>query len=438
MTSSFQPRVEAFLWNPPGAMQSGPGLAAIKVLRYVYAVGREVSEGQLTLRAMSLVYTTLLSIVPLIAFSFSVLKAFGFHRELEPYLYTFLEPLGEKGTELTDQIISFVDNVKGSVLGGIGLLLLLYTVVSMVQKVENSFNWIWQVKQARSLARRFSDYLSVILVGPILMIAALGMIGSVSSNALVQKLTSMEPFGTTFVMAGRVMPIVLVSFVFAFVYVFVTNTKVKIGAALVGGAVAGILWAATGKIFAAFVVGSTRYAAIYSSFAIMIVALIWLYLNWLILLLGAQIAFYFQRPEYLRIGRTRLLLTGRERETLAIDLMLRIGTRFMAGPPPCPLYEIAGDVGLPEEAVAQVSNYLERSGLLERTDDGGLVPGRDLATIRVADVIASVRKPSPDLPQIRSEEAASNLLNRIEESVDRELGEQSLRDLILSTRPESA
>ena len=110
----------------------------------------------------------------------------------------------------------------------------------------------------------------------------------------------------------------------------------------------------------------------------------------------------------------------------------------MAGPPPCPLYEIAGDVGLPEEAVAQVSNDLERSGLLERTDDGGLVPGRDLAQIRVADVIASVREPSPDLPQIRSEEAASNLLNRIEKSVDRELGEQSLRDLILSTRPESA
>jgi len=431
----MQKRLDTLLWETPDAKRSGFALAGVRVLRYLYAVGRDIAEGQMTLRAMSLVYTTLLSIVPLIAFSFSVLKAFGFHREMEPYMYSFFEPLGPRGQELTAQIIAFVDNVKGSVLGGIGLLLLVYTVVSMVQKVENSFNWIWQVKQARSLARRFSDYLSVILVGPILMIAALGMIGSVSSTALVQQLTSMEPFGTTIVLAGRVMPVILVSFVFAFVYVFVTNTKVRILAALVGGLTAGILWAVTGKVFASVVVGSTRYAAIYSSFAIMIIALIWLYLNWLILLLGAQVAFYFQHPEYLRIGRTRLVLAGRERETLAVDIMLRIGGQFLKGPPPNALYRVAGDVGLPEKAVEQVAMSLERSGLLERTETGGLVPGRDLAEIRVAEIIAAVRQPSPDLPQIRAETAATELLERIEESVERELGNQTLRDLIVSARP---
>lgn len=437
MNKTLQQRAESFLWDPPASMQSGLGRACVAVFRYLYAIGRDVAEGQLTLRAMSLVYTTLLSIVPLIAFSFSVLKGFGFHREMEPYLYRFFEPLGPKGQELTGQIIGFVDNVRGSVLGGIGLLLLVYTVVSMVQKVENSFNWIWQVKQARSLARRFSDYLSVILVGPILMIAALGMIGSVSSHALVQRLTSIEPFGTTIVFAGRLMPVVLVSFVFAFVYIFVTNTKVKISTALIGGAIAGIMWALTGKIFASFVVGSTKYAAIYSSFAILIIALIWLYLNWLILLLGAQIAFYAQHPEYLRIGRTRLVLTGRERETLAVDMMLRIGARFMSGPPPYHLYKIASDVGLPEEAVAQVASYLERSGLIERTDEGALVPGRDLARIRLAEVLESVREPSPDLPQIRTEDAATELLSRVQRSVNAELGDQTLRDLVRSCEPES-
>ncbi len=437
MTETMQQRLDALLWETPDATRSGLALAGVKVLRYLYAVGRDIAEGQMTLRAMSLVYTTLLSIVPLIAFSFSVLKAFGFHREMEPYMYSFFEPLGPRGQELTAQIIAFVDNVKGSVLGGIGLLLLVYTVVSMVQKVENSFNWIWQVKQARSLARRFSDYLSVILVGPILMIAALGMIGSVSSTALVQQLTSMEPFGTTIVLAGRVMPVVLVSFVFAFVYIFVTNTKVRILAALIGGLTAGVLWAVTGKVFASVVVGSTRYAAIYSSFAILIIALIWLYLNWLILLLGSQVAFYFQHPEYLRIGRTRLVLAGRERETLAVDIMLRIGEKFLKGPPPQALYQVSGNVGLPEKAVEQVVASLERSGLLERTETGGLVPGRDLAEIRVADVIAAVRQPSPDLPQIRAEAAATELLERIEKSVDRELGDQTLRDLIVSARSPS-
>jgi len=435
MTETWKQRAEDFLWHPPDVMAAGVGRLAIVVLRYLYAVGRDVASGQLTLRAMSLVYTTLLSIVPLIAFSFSILKSFGFHRQMEPYLYKFFEPLGPKGAELTEQIISFVDNVKGSVLGGIGLLLLVFTVVSMVQKVENSFNWIWQVKQARSLARRFSDYLSVILVGPILMLAAMGMIGSVASNSLVQKLTSMEPFGTALLLAGRLVPIVIVTFVFAFLFIFVTNTRVKLSAALVGGALAGVLWAVTGKVFASVVVGSTKYAAIYSSFAIVIIALIWLYLNWLILLLGSQIAFYCQHPEYLKIGRTRLILTGKERETLALELMMRIGTRFMDGPPPHTLYEIANDVGLPEEAVAQVVGSLESSGLIERTETACLLPGKDLAQIRLSDIFTAIRKPSKKVPAMRSGQSTTDLVTRVEKAVTQELGEQTLRDLIRSSQP---
>lgn len=435
MTGTWTKRVEDFLWHPPATMAEGPGHLVVVILRYVYAVGRDVASGQLTLRAMSLVYTTLLSIVPLIAFSFSILKAFGFHRQMEPYLYKFFEPLGPKGTELTNQIITFVDNVNGNVLGSIGLLLLVYTVVSMVQKVEHSFNWIWQVKQARSLARRFSDYLSVILIGPLLMLAAMGMIGSVASNTLVQKITSIEPFGTALVLAGRLVPVIIVSFVFAFLYVFITNTKVRLTAALTGAFIAGLTWAITGKIFASVVVGSTKYAAIYSSFAIMIIALIWLYLNWLILLLGSQIAFYCQHAEYLKIGRTRLVLTGGERETLAVDLMMRIGKRFMEGPPPHALYEIANDVGLPEEAVGQVVGCLESSGLIERTDSGGLVPGRDLAEIRLSDIFSSIRKPSENVPAMRSSRFATEVVSHVEESVMSGLGSQTLRDLIQSAAP---
>ena len=433
MPESLKQRAEKFLWTPPAAMQSGVGAFAIGVLRLVYAIGREIATGQLTLRAMSLVYTTLLSIVPLIAFSFSVLKGFGFHREMEPLLYQFFEPLGEKGAELTTQIISFVDNVSGKVLGGIGLLLLVYTVVSMVQKVENSFNWIWQVKQPRSLARRFSDYLSVILVGPILMLSAMGMIASISSTALVQQLTSIEPFGSGLIFAGRLMPIVIVSFVFAFAYIFVTNTRVRIGSALIGGVTAGILWAITGKLFASVVVGSTKYAAIYSSFAIVIIALIWLYLNWMILLLGSQIAFYVQKPKYLRIGRTRLVLTGRERETVALDLMLRIGGRFMEGPPPLELHDIADEIRLPEEALSNVAAALASSGLLERSDTGGLVPGRDLGEVRVADVLEAVRRPAESVPTIESIPSANELVGRIERAVENELSGQTLRELIEET-----
>src|SRR5690606_4261281 len=157
------------------------------ILRYVYALARDLVRGDLTLRAMSLVYTTLLSIVPLMALSFSVLKGLGYHRDLEPVIYGFLEPLGERAAELTGQIMAFVDNVRSGVLGSIGLVFLLYPVITMVQKVEESFNFIWRVDQPRSFGRRFSEYLSVMIVGPAVIVAALGLLATLNATDLMRQ-----------------------------------------------------------------------------------------------------------------------------------------------------------------------------------------------------------------------------------------------------------
>jgi membrane protein len=431
MSRSLQSVVEKFLWEPPDGIIDSPARYLLGPARGFYALIRDIATGQLTLRAMSLVYTTLLSIVPLIAFSFSVLKGFGFHREVEPLLYEFFQPLGEKGAELTGRIIGFVDNVQGRLLGGIGLLLLVYTVISMVQKVEHSVNWIWQVSRPRTLARKFSDYLSVLLVGPILMLAAMGMIASISSHALVQQLTSVEPFGTSLVLAGKLMPMFLVSFVFTFVYVFIINTRVRLVAALIGGISAGVLWALTGKLFASFVVGSTKYAAIYSSFAILIIALIWIYMNWMILLLGAQIAYYVQHPENLRSGRRRIEVRGRRREALALDIMLRVARRFLEGPPYCEIEQLAQEMDMPLSAVSTVAYTLEEVGLLGHTEEGGLVPGRDIANVTLADILISVRRSSAGamvLPPAQG--AAEAVLDEVEHTIGRELGERTLREMV--------
>ena len=128
--------LERWLFEPPESIFGQPLWKLTRILRYPYGLIRDILRGDLTLRAMSLVYTTLLSVVPLLALSFAVLKGFGFHRELEPVLYTFLEPLGDRGYELTGQIMAFVDNVRGDVLGSLGLIFLLYTTISMIQKVE--------------------------------------------------------------------------------------------------------------------------------------------------------------------------------------------------------------------------------------------------------------------------------------------------------------
>jgi len=425
METVFQ-RMRDFLWAPPG---TGEFLerTARRLAQFIYAIGRDIADGQLTLRAMGLVYTTLLSLVPLMAFSFSVLKGFGVHRQIEPLLYNFLEPLGEKGQEITRHIIGFVDNINGSVLGGVGLVVLLYTVISMVQKVEESFNYVWQVEKSRTIGRRFSDYLSVILIGPVLMVTAMGLTASISSYSLVQRVAAIEPFGTGLILAGKLTPYVLVVLVFTFVYAFVPNTKVRLRAALVGGLAAGVIWGATGQIFARFVVGSTRYAAIYSSFAIAILALIWLYANWLILLIGAQISYYVQYPRYLRTGHATVELGNTQRERLALEIMYLAGQAHRSEAV-LSAEDLLQHIGLPGRSIEPVAAALERAGLLVRTDEGHVMPGRDTDAIPLAEVLAAVRAPVRE-GLLRTDPPVDALLEEVGDTIVQRLEGRTVRDL---------
>jgi len=390
MNDALHSRIEKLLWRDIAWGETRLRRMIRMPARFIYALARDLGEGQLTLRAMSLVYTTLLSLVPLLAFSFSVLKGFGVHRQIEPLLYEFLQPLGEQGARITDQIISFVENVRGGVLGGIGLVLLLYTVISMIQKVEDTFNYIWQVQKSRSLARRFSDYLSVILIGPVLMVTAMGLLATLSASELMQSFGQFEPFGKLVALVGRIGPFILVVLVFAFVYVLVPNTRVRIGAALVGAVLAGAAWSLGGSLFASVVVGSTRFAAIYSSFAIAVLGLIWLYVSWLVLLLGAQVAFYVQNPRRLRLGRNQLKLSIAQVERLALGIMQQVADGFRRGEHP-EFGELAKALDCPARSLEDITTRLEAAGLLVHTESGAFVPGRDPDTITLAEVLLAVR-----------------------------------------------
>lgn len=394
MIDVLRARIEHFLWaGAPGEHSRLQRIAKVPA-RFIYALARDLGEGQLTLRAMSLVYTTLLSLVPLLAFSFSVLKGFGVHRTLEPVLYEFLQPLGEQGAQITDQLIRFVENVRGSVLGGIGLALLIFTVISMIQKIEDTFNYIWQVQKARSLARRFSDYLSVILVGPVLMAIAIGLLATVSSSTIMQAVKDVEPMGTFISLIGRLGPFTMVVLVFAFVYAFVPNTRVRLVPALIGALLAGGTWTIGGTLFASVIVGSTRFAAIYSSFAIAIVGLIWLYLSWLVLLLGAQVAFYVQYPRRLRLGRNQLKLSITQVEHLALGIMRQVAGGFHRGERPG-FGHLARALDCPARSLEDITTKLEEAGLLVHTEEGTLVPGRDPGAISLDDILVAVRGAAP-------------------------------------------
>jgi membrane protein len=369
-------------------------------LRYVYALLHDLFRGELNLRAMSLVYTTLLSVVPLIALSFSVLKGLGYHRDLEPILYQFLEPIGDNATQITAKIMEFVENVRGDVLGSVGLAFLLYTSISMIQKVEESFNVAWRVKEPRGIGRRISEYLSALILGPVLLITVLGLVAALADAAVVRAIGAIRPFGQLIAWIGTAAPYVLIACVFAFLYGFVPNTKVRLRAALIGGAVAGGIWATSGALFASIMSGTRGTMLVYAGFAFLILALIWLYLSWLILLLGAQLAFYVQNPRCLRPGAGVVQLTASLTERLALSAMYLIASSFVRQPPATPerwsLNALAERLFIDSATLQPVTQRLEAAGLLVATEDEYLIPGRDIATIDLADIFDAARSDSYD------------------------------------------
>ncbi|MGA7986099.1 MAG: YihY/virulence factor BrkB family protein, partial [Burkholderiales bacterium] len=335
------------VWQRPTEGRPRPQALLVRFARLLIVLVRDLAQGQLTLRAMGLVYTTLLSLVPLLALSFSVLKAFGVYNQIRPMLLGFLAPLGAKGVEITERVIQFIENINVGVLGSVGLALLLYTAVSLVQKIEEAFNYIWHVSRARGIGERFSRYLSALLVGPLLVFSAMGITATAARLSVVREAMQVQAIGWLALQAGHLLPYVLVIGAFTFVYSFMPNTRVRLGPALTGGVVGGILWQSAGLAFALFAASSTRYAAIYSSFAILILFMLWLYLSWLILLFGAEVSFYVQHPEHLvaRSGEPRL--SNRMRERLALVMMSMIARHHLEGGAPWSTDALAHTLRMP-------------------------------------------------------------------------------------------
>ena len=429
------------VWSGRLAAMPAVKASVVTLARLLLVLMRDLAYGQLTLRATGLVYTTLLSLVPLLALSFSVLKAFGVHNQIDPILLNFLAPLGEKSADASKSVIRFIENLNVKVLGAIGLGLLIYTVISLVEKIEESVNFIWHIAQLRSFARRFSGYLSVLLIGPVLIFSALGIASSVMAATQLRPLLAFEPIGGAVYALGQAISIFFVIGVFVFAYYFVPNTKVRLRAALTGGVAAGLLWHAANWAFAEFARMSTQYAAIYSSFAIFLLFLIWLYLNWLILLLGASIAFYSQHPEYLVLQQGEPRLSNRMRERVALMLMYLIGKTYQEGGPAWSLAGLAQRLCLPGYALEPVLAALEQEGLLARTgaEPPAYLPSRDIGSITLAQLLHAVRAAGEER-HLSAETAPApaeieSVLAGVDLAIDRELGGTTLRNLVTPGAP---
>ncbi len=432
MLARIRNTIEALVWGDVLRKYGMPGRVLTGVLRNLQAVLRDLVSGQLTLRAMSLVYTTLLSVVPLIAVSFSALKAFGVHKDIEPHLYGLMEPLGPKGIEITDYIMGLVNNVNSNVLGGIGFIFFIYTAISMVQKIEDSFNYVWYVNKPRSFATRLVEYSTVLIVGAIAVGLSVKALAEFSKEQLVVSIQESTALAPVFTLTDRLTPYAITIGIFTFLYKFMPNTRVKFRSALVGGLAGGFLWTTTAMVFASFLANSSNRQAIYASFAVAISALIWLYLNWLILLIGSQVAFYFQNPAYLKIGRREPRLSNEMRERIALNIMYLVGKEHRDPLLGVNLQSIGRTLRIPTITLAPIAAGLEAAGLIKSDEKENFLPGREMARISLVEILATVRRDGEtgSHRDPKWADVVDAIGTSLDSAVAEQLGRQSLSDLL--------
>ncbi len=359
------------------------------ILRFMYSISTSFITHQGPLRASALTYTTVLSLVPFLAIAFSVLKGLGAQNSLEPILQQF----AGDSEETISRLIAYVNNTNVKSMGAIGLVMLIVTVVSLMGSIEEAFNAVWGVRETRSLQRRFSDYLSVVIVGPILLLVATSMTSSLQSQWLLQWLIQNTYLGDAILLLFRFLPYLSVWIAMVFLYIFIPNTRIRFASAVVGGVIAGTAWELAQWGYFHFQVGVANYNAIYGTLAAVPVFLVWIYTSWLIVLFGLEIVYAHQHRGHGLIGGGTFRMTATVREELAVALLVQVSHHFQEGGIPPTAQNLADELNVPLLPLEAVFDELERLGYLAGTSGSvaGWLPARDPSDVLVHEVIEALR-----------------------------------------------
>jgi membrane protein len=431
-------RTDSFLWADRSA-ENRWQRAGIRTLQIGYAVIRDLAQGNLSLRAMSLVYYTVIAFVPLLALAFAVLKGLGVHNELEPALLGLLQPfMGEYSIEIAQNVVGFVDNVRVDVLSVVSLGVLLYTVLTMMQRIELSFNYIWSVAQARSLGSRVSEYLFAIIVAPLLILISVGIASYVNTVFFVRLLESLPTGALLLQFVGLLTPFLFMSLAFALAFIFIPNTRVRFRSAFIGGIVTTIAWKLMGWVFQNFITEYSANAVIYAAFFAVILLMLVIYLGWLMLLIGSSVAFYHQHPSKTYAGREPPKLSLRLKEEVDLTIALLIVKRFQQGVPPWSADELQAYTRLSPAMIESAVQILMAIGLIRATDENPpcYLPVSTVDNCKLHELRHRIRSYAKDHPDNRSccaeQMQIRGILDEAEQSWSKSWGDTTLKDLIKS------
>jgi membrane protein len=436
-------RARAFLtdelWDADFEPRTWParGLAALQF-------GAMLAEGfvrdQLLLRASALTYYAVLSLIPLVAIAISVASAVGVTANLAEVV---VAQLAAGSPEAQGRILGLIENADFAGLGGLGAAILFVTSVLGISSIERSLNHIWGVKQQRSLGRRFTDYLAVLVIAPLLLGGALSLGTTLKSQWLVQRLIELPAFALLYDLGLRQMPMVVMALAFAFLYWFLPNTLVRPSAALLGGAVAAVLVTAAQSVYLGASIGVARANAFFGSVAFVPLLFVWIYFFWAIVLFGAEVAFAYQNLRIYRREVRGRIPESAEREAIAMRIALEVARAFRDAAPPWSDEELSEALRVSVRAVRDVLARLRSAGIVRSVGaadkEDGVQLGRPAERIAVADVLAALRgerdAPRGEQPLAHS---VDQLLAEIDEAEAKGAGAQTLAELLAGIPPREA
>jgi len=374
-------------------------------------------EDKCKFRASALTFFTLLSIVPVIAMMFGVAKGFGLQEKVESTIMSnFQSEEQESQRQVVEKIVTFaktlLDEAKGGVVAGIGVVFLFWSIIKLLSNIENSFNDIWGVKKARSIGRRFSDYLSLVLICPILLVISSSMTVIVSSKILeiIQGYAFFRFLGPIVKLLLKLLPYCTVWIAFTFVFIFMPNTKVKFKSGLIAGIVAGTIFQFVQWGYIKFQIGAARYGAIYGSFAALPLFLLWLQISWLVVLFGAELSFAHQNVETYEFEPDCLSASYSFKKRISLVMTHLLVKDFCEGKRPLNASAISHTLEIPIRLARLLLFELVESGILSevRTDNGRDIayqPGVDVSRLSVEYVVSAIEeRGKANLPVAKTEE----------------------------------
>ena len=334
--------------------------------RIVFIAAKGFNEDKIQLRASALSFYTLLSIVPILAMVFGISQGFG----LQEYLKQILTEKFQEHTDMLKVLLDFVDRylqrINGGFITGIGLVILFWSVMKVLGNIESSFNGIWRIKKSRMFTRKFTDYISLLVIAPVLLVVASSFTVS-QLQSVSQSVPFLHYLDSFIKVSVTVLSFTLIWFVFTLIYIIIPNTKVRFVPALIAGIIAGTMFQLLQWGYVNFQSLLSGYGAIYGTFAALPLFMMWLELSWLIVLLGAEISYAYQNAVHYEQEAEGVNVNPKQRRILVLLVVYRIVKNFTTGLPPLKASEIAGQLGIPARLIREIIYNLVSAGIINET-----------------------------------------------------------------------